>query len=364
MFSRIFSLLSILLIFIFTASLPAQLGTSTHSSVHAQSGRQPEKKKQQQGDGEVIEEKGPTIKVETSLINLDVVVHDKKTGGIYQGLKPGNFIIYEDGVKQEITNFAASEAPITLVMILEYSRQISFIRGEIINPAGQFVTQFVRPKDQVAIIAYDIRPAVLNDFTDNPSQLAASVGLLLRNVPTFSESNLFDAITFVIQGGKLDKEEYGGLLEVEGRTAILLISLGIDTFSKTTFDKTFKLVENAGIPIYTIGVGNLFYKLNEDRLSSEARLNFLQSANQLRAFSERSGGRFFPVTFEGEIPSTLKAISALLRNQYSLGYVPTNTRREGKKRKVEIEVDVNGDGKSDNKTLVVQYRKTYQEPKN
>lgn len=328
----------------------------------AQSGKvKPTDKKKEQE--EIIEKKGETIKIETALTNVEVTVTDKKSGGIYQGLKPGNFAIYEDGVKQEISNFSAIDAPITLVLLLEYSRQISIIRNEVINPAGQFVTSFVQPKDQIAIVAYDARPAVLNDFTDKQGELAASVSILARNVPALNDSNLYDAINFVIKGGKLDKVEYAGIEEVPGRVAILLISSGFDTFSKLTYDKTLKLVESAGVPIYSIGIGNLFFKLYESRMSDEQRLGFYQAANQLRYFSELSGGRTFPVTFEGEIPSTLRAISALLRSQYSIGYTPTNTRQEGKKRKVEIHVDVDGDGKRDDNKLVIQYRKVYTEQK-
>lgn len=333
------------------------------ASANAQSGRQKDKNKKD-GNQDIIEDKkGDAIKIDASVVNLDITVTDKKTGGIYQNLQPGNFAIYEDGVKQDITNFVPTEAPITLVMVLEYSRLIGGIRNEVINPAGQFVTQFVQPKDQVAIVAYDIKPAVLNDFTDNKGKLSESVSILIRNTPSFSESNLFDALNFVIKGGKLDKVDYGGIDELPGRSAILLISSGFDTFSKLTFDKALKVVEQAGIPIYTIGIGNFFFKLNEPRLSDEQRLGFYQAANQLKTFSETSGGRYFPVTFQGEIPTDLKAITALLRNQYSVGYTPTNPRRQGKRRKIEVHVDVNGDGKADDKDLIVQHRKVYTEPK-
>ncbi|MBL8152387.1 MAG: VWA domain-containing protein [Blastocatellia bacterium] len=354
-------------------SLPLCFSDSTNA-VKAQSGqvRQTEKEKQKekkkkeaQGEEEEIVDanKTETIKIETKLINVDVTVRDKKGTGIYQGLKAGNFAVYEDGVKQDITNFAASEAPLTMVLVLEYSRVIGGITNEVINPAAQFVTRFVKPKDQIAIVAYDIKPAILNDFTDNPSVLANSVNILLRNFPAWNESNLFDALKFVLQGGTLDKQEYGGVTEVDGRVAILLVSSGFDTFSKINYGQALKLVESAGVPIYSIGIGNLFFKLNEQRMGPEQRLTFLQAANQLRSFSEKSGGIYFPVTFQGEIPSTLNGIQALLRNQYSIGYTPTNTRREGKTRKIEVFVDVDGDGKSDNKNLMLSYRPAYKEPK-
>jgi Ca-activated chloride channel homolog len=356
-------------VFLFIVLSIFALSAYNLSSTEAQSGqrRQADNKKKaeggQQKEDEIIEQKGPTIKIDTDLINIDVTVHDKKTKGIYQGLKKEHFAVFEDGVKQEISNFSPSEAPLTLVLLLEYSKQIAFIRGEVINPAAQFVTQFAKPKDQIAIVAYDIKPAVLNDFTDNPAQLQSSVQLLIRNYPAWSESNLFDAITFVIQGGKLDKQEYGGINELQGKAAILLVSSGIDTFSKTNYDKTLKLVERAGIPIYCIGIGNLFYKLYENRMSDEARLNFLQAGNQLRSFAEKSGGYYFPVTFQGEIPTDLKAIAALLRNQYSLAYTPTNTSKNGKRRKIDVHVDLDGDGKYEDDKIILQYRKTYVEPK-
>jgi Ca-activated chloride channel homolog len=361
--SRNFFIFFLLLVLILSAYLPVKFD----GSVSAQSGnRKPaeNKKKQTQEGEEVIDAgKGQTIKIETELISVDVVVRDKKTNGIYQGLGKKHFAVFEDGVQQEIVNFQPTEAPLTLVLLLEYSRQIGGIRNEIINPTAQFVTNFVKPKDQVAIVAFDIRPAVLNDFTDNPNQLAASVNLLIRNLPAWNESNLFDALAFVIEGGKLEKEEYAGIKELQGKAAILLISLGNDTFSKINYDKTLKIVERAGIPIYSIGIGNLFFKLYEHRMSDEARLTFLQAGNQLRSFSEKSGGLYFPVTFQGEIPTNLKAIEAFLRNQYSLTYTPTNTRKDGKRRKIDVHIDLNGDGKFEDDKMILQYRKSYVEPK-
>jgi len=294
---------------------------------------------------------------------VPVVVFDKKTGQVFTGLKKQNFTVLEDGVKKTITTFSSEESPITLVMILEYSRQIEWFREEVINPAGLFVTRFVKPGDYIAIVAFDMRPAVLVDFTDNPGQLREAVYLLVRNLPAFSESNLFDALNFVLRGGTLDNVEYTGLQEIEGRTAVLLVAIGIDTFSKITFDQARKIVENSGVPIYAIGIGELAYIRLEPYLSPESRLNFLQAQNTLKTFAESSGGRFYSVRFQGALPSVLESISVMLRTQYMLGYMPTNTRREGKRRKIKILVDVDGDGKPDNDRLEVQHRQSYVEPK-
>ena len=196
--------------------------------------------------------------------------------------------VYEDGVKQEITNFATPEAPITVAMILEYSKLSNYMGGnpyepgsyEILRPAALFLSRFVRPPDDyVSVIAYDIRPTPLTDFTNDPTRINQVISLLLRNYPAFSEANLFDALKFTLIGGRGDsvvldnskerEAEYGGLASVTGRRkAILLVSSGIDTFSKINYGEARKIAQNAGVPIYIIGTGNLFFKKYGDMMGA------------------------------------------------------------------------------------------------
>jgi VWFA-related protein len=313
----------------------------------------------------------PQLKLGTVVVNVPVVVYDKKTGAVYQNLKPANFELFEDKVKQEITHFAPISGTINLVMVLENNRSLRQInRGDyqpladdVLAAASIFVTRFVVKGDYVAMVSFDMQPKVVTDFTDGVGQLRQGVAEVARDIVAFSESNLYDALLFVLIGGQ-DREgtEYTGLAQVEGRTAVLLIATGFNTFSRTTFDKMLKVVERAGVPIYTIGIGNLLYKRLDPYLSPSASLSWLQAFNTLRSIAESSGGQYFPVTFESELPATLEGVSALLHNQYSLGYAPSNPRAQGKRRKIELLVDVDGDGKPDNDRLVVQYRRSYREP--
>ena len=255
----------------------------------------------------------------------------------------------------------------------------------MLRPAYEFVRGFVKPKDFISILAYDMRPTPLVDFTDDKAKLMGAINLLIRNNPAFSESNLFDAMKFVLRGGKGDavvmedgkgadkngQMDYAGLYEVNKRTAILLISSGMDTFSKINFDEARKIVENSGVPVYIVGTGNIFLKKYDQQLDPGRGINYngipidrmtlLQAQNTLKTFADSTGGKYFPVTFPGEIPSTLQSISAMLRNEYSLAYTPTNTRREGKRRKIVVKVNL-GD-QIDPKLIVVQHRQTYTEPK-
>lgn len=333
-----------------------------------------------------------TVKVTTALVNVDAVVYHKKSGQIVTGLKKENFTIFEDGVQKEITNFSTPEAPITVAVLLEYSKLSEALgfygsggfdmgQYEVLRPAAMFLSQFVRPPDDyVSVIAYDMRPTPLTDFTNDPRRIQQVISLLLRNRPAFRESNLFDSIKFVLAGGKGDAvvledsksstAEYAGLASVQGRRrAMILIASGIDTFSKINYDQARKVAQNAGVPIYIIGTGNLFYKKYEhllpatdDITGSPGRLTFLQAQNTLKTFAKETGGVYYPVTFEGEIPKVLQSINAFLRNQYSLGYNPGDVR-DGKQHKLVVKVDVNGDGQPDDKEFVVQSRPFYNAPK-
>ncbi len=355
-----------------------------------------ELKKEQELQRQKEEEKNAVvsdevIEIKTNVVNVDAVVYNKKTGQIITGLKKENFAVFENGVKQDITNFATPEAPITVTLVVEYSKWSElfgydggFSSGklEVVRPVAYFLSKFIKaPDDYASVIAFDMRPTPITDFTNDPNRLRQTVDILLRNSPAFRENNLFDAIKFALVGGKGDsvvledsKEstaQYGGMVNVQAkRRAIILVASGIDTFSKTNYDEVRKIIQNAGIPIYIISTGNLFYKKYESRLPATdgidgmpGRLTFLQAQNAMNTFAKESGGKHYPMTFEGELPGYLQSINALLRNQYSIAYDAGEKREPGKKYKLDVKVDVNGDGVYDDKQFEVQHRPFYTTPK-
>ena len=153
------------------------------------------------------------VSISTQIVNIDAVVYHKKSGQIVTGLKKPNFAIFADGAPQTITNFSTPEAPITVAMVVEYSKWSEYFgyassRGyepgtyEVIRPTAMFLSQFIKPPDDYAsVVAFDIRPTPLTDFTNDPGRINAVIGLLLRNTPAFRETNLFDALKFVLVGG-------------------------------------------------------------------------------------------------------------------------------------------------------------------
>jgi len=342
---------------------------------------------------EVLKEQ-EVVKVASNIVQVEAVVYNKKSGQIVMGLKKENFAIFEDGIQRDVTNFSTPDAPITVTVVLEYSKlgqMLGYIGSggqepgqyEVLRPTAAFLQQFIKPPhDYVSVIAYDMRPTPLTDFTNDPGRIGQVISLLLRNQPAFSEANLFDALKLTLVGGKADSvvlensekqtAEYAGMTSIQGRRkAVFLVTTGIDTFSKINYDQARKIAQNAGIPIYIIGTGNMFYKKYEHRMPAQdglagatepGRMTFLQAQNTLRTFADETGGAFFPITFEGEIISALQSINAMMRNQYSLAY-SAGERRDGKKHKIVVKVDINGDGTYDDKEFVVKARQYYNSPK-
>jgi Ca-activated chloride channel homolog len=326
--------------------------------------------------------------IQTNTVNVDTVVYNKKTGQILTNLKKENFAIFDNGVKQEVTNFATPEAPITVSLVMEYSKWSEIFgtspgsrqgegKLEVIRPVAFFLSNFIKPpNDYASVIAFDIRPTPITDFTNDPRRIQETIQLLLRNNPAFRENNLFDAMKFALLGGKADtvvlensKEKstnYAGMTSVKAkRRAIILVASGIDTFSKTRYDEIRKIVQEAGIPFYIISTGNLFFKLYENQLDPSRtmpgmpdRLTFLQAQNAMNTFAKESGGVHYAATFESEIPDDLRNINAFMRSQYSLAF-DAGDNKDGKKHSLKVSVDVDLDGKYDDKDLVVQHRPFY-----
>jgi VWFA-related protein len=305
-----------------------------------------------------------SLTVEVPLVNLDVVVADDK-GDIFTGLNKANFRVSEDGVPQPITNFSTPEAPITTVLLVEFSSRGIFgypvYAANAVNWADMFV-QTLKKDDWVALVSFDLRTRIEVDFTQD--KMAVHNYLAGMMIPGFHESNVFDALM----------ETLDNLKDVKGRKSIVLLASGVDTFSKHTLDDAYKRVKNTDVTVFSIGVGTMLLNYMENygdpTHGSLQRLTMYQAQNQMGEFARLTGGHAYFPRFDGEIPSIMQNIAGMLRAQYSLGYVPTNQTRDGKYRKIKVEV-VGSDGqpaqmkdqKGKTLKLVVYARQGYTAPK-
>jgi VWFA-related protein len=269
-----------------------------------------------------------TFKSDTNIVSVDVQVIDNK-GNPIPNLAKGNFRILEDNVPQTLSQFSTSEAPLTVAMVIEFSArfQAYYTSGwaETLTASYGFVQQ-LKPDDYVAVIAYDLRTTILSDFSNDRTKTMDAMSRL--RIPGFSESNMFDALT----------DTADRMSKIEGRKAILLISSGIDTFSKITYDKARKQLQEAGVPVYAIEMLQIQRLMSEQFMSPGQEMAFLQGDNELRTFAKETGGQAFFPRFTQELPSVFQNISQSLRNQYSLGYQPNNQAHDGKFRKLTVQV--------------------------
>jgi VWFA-related protein len=271
-----------------------------------------------------------SFKAETDVVSVDVAVIDNQ-GNPIPGIPKSNFRILEDNAPQTITQYSVSEAPLTIALVVEFSNRFQSFWSEgwyETLVAIQSFAQTLKPNDYVAIVAYDLNSQILCDFTDDPGKIAGAMQRL--QIPGFSESNMFDALT----------DTADRMSKIEGRKAIVLVSSGIDTLSHITYDKTRKLLQDSGVPIYPVGILQLYREMLEAQgtLGGARDLSFLQGDNELRTFAKETGGRAFFPRFLQEMPNAFQSITQALRRQYTLGYSPTNQAKDGKFRKLTVQV--------------------------
>ncbi|MGD0435575.1 MAG: VWA domain-containing protein [Bryobacteraceae bacterium] len=279
--------------------------------------------------GKEVPEGTPTFRSDVTTVQVEVAVLDNK-GHFIPNIKKDYFRVLEDNVPQQVSTFSTnSEAPMTIAMVVEFNAQFQRIYSqgwfETLTAAYGFV-QTLKPEDYFAVVAYDLRTEILSDFTTDRQKTYDAMQRL--RIAGFSESNMFDAVSDMA-------ERMSG---IEGRKAILLIATGRDTFSKLTYDKARKSIQEAGVPIYSISLLQALRIMADASMSASQRMDFLQADNTLNTFARESGGQAFFPRFTGEFPSIYKSISDALRNQYSIAYQPSNQAKDGKFRKLKVEL--------------------------
>lgn len=267
------------------------------------------------------------LRVDNPLVSLDVSVQLDKTKQFVPGLKPAQFLVLEDGVEQKVDTVRMTQTPITAVMLLEFAATNWGYIQDMRNASYSFFRS-LRPDDYIAVVTFDLKTHILNDFTNNKDILGQALQSL--TIPGFSDTNTFDALY----------ETLDRVSRIEGRKYIILIGSGRDTFSKLTLDKILaKVKATPNVTIFTIGTGafqNELYGGRGGMNGSIRDMNYLQAQNQLKTFASMTGGLSFSPIFQGELPDVFAQINDSIRNQYVLTYRPTNTKPDGTYRKVKV----------------------------
>jgi VWFA-related protein len=263
-----------------------------------------------------------SLRVDVPLVNMDVSVLLDKTHEFVPNLKPGNFLVVEDGVPQQVQTVRLTKTPITAVLLLEFAANSYAFIQDMQNAASVFFSS-MQPNDFVAVATYDLRSHILTDFTNNRETIRQALQSLV--LPTFRETNEFDALY-----DTLDR-----LTRVEGRKYVILISSGRDTMSRLTLDQMLaKIKATPNVTIFTISTGGLAREMGGVR--GRSQIDYLQADNEMRTFAKMTGGMSFQPVFQGAMPDIFNQINESIRAQYVVTYKPVDSKNDGTYRKVKV----------------------------
>ncbi len=258
--------------------------------------------------------KGPILKTESDLTLVYVTVTEP-TGRLVTGLEQSNFRVYEDGKEQEVVRFASEDVPVSIGVIFDMSGSMSDKIDKSKNAAVQFMLT-ANPQDEFFLVNFNDRAQLMDPFTTSVDEIQSR----LMYVGAHGMTALYDGV-------------YLGLSQMKGahnrRKALLIISDGGDNHSRYGENDVRSFVQESDVQIYAIGLYEADGGPTPEERNGPSLLNDL---------THLTGGRTYAVRSPSELPDIATKISQTLRNQYVIGYRPSNDAHDGKWRKIKVQV--------------------------
>ena len=270
------------------------------------------------------QDKQATFKAGVDLVALNVVVLDPQQQFV-GGLSAGNFAVYEDGVQQDLSFFAATELPLDLAILLDTSASMGGKIATAQKAAVGFVSA-LRPVDRLMVIDIKDSSRVLTPLSHD---LNAAKDAILATVPAGSTA-IYNGLYLTLKEMTRQKQPEQGLR----RQALVLLSDGDDTTSIVAYDDVMELAKQAGISIYTIMLRSSQFDSQVARRNPESS----KSEYGMKALAQETGGRSFFALQVDDLAGVYKTIGQELASQYALGYTSTNQRRDGAYRRVNVRI--------------------------
>jgi Ca-activated chloride channel family protein len=265
----------------------------------------------------------PTFRSGSALVALNVTVQDRGSKFI-QGLQPGDFVVYEDGVKQNVEFFESTRVPVDLIVLIDTSASMRD-KLSIVHDAASGFMKTLRPEDRGAVVSFANSVSVLQSLTADQSLIQQAI----RGTHAGGNTSLNNAIYIALKQFGLSAQADG---EVR-RQAIVVLSDGADTSSLVSFDEVVNLARRMGVSIYTVSL----------QAPANARSVVLSRPDEeaasyaLKTLARETGAQsFFPAP--GGLRQVYASIAAELASQYSIGYVPVNPALDGRFRRVNVQV--------------------------
>jgi VWFA-related protein len=287
---------------------------------------------------------GPALKKTVNLVNLFATIRDKNKR-IVGDMKQEDFKVFEDGGEQKIAFFSKEVTmPITLGLLIDTSGSEQNRLGAEQEAASRFLERVMKKGDEAMVISFDLDVDLLADFTDDRAQIErainkARIGAVSGGVVTpgtipsnTGGTHFYDAVYLACN----DK-----LVTEAGRKALVIITDAQDEGSRLRLEEAIEAAQRTDTVVHVLLVHDPGYSWRPD---------------VAKKLSDETGGRTIEVSSEKRLTEAFDQISEELRSQYTLGYYPTNTAKDGRFRKVKVETA--------NKDYRVLTRKGYYAPKN
>lgn len=312
-------------------SPPGTETISTKKSVQIPEGAVPSKPTKPLHEGQPGEQ-GSEIEFTPAsrIVTMKLAVEDPN-GYFRPNIRRENFAVYEDGVRQKNVTVEVDHSPVSVALLMEFGgryHELTKILSEDVATAGRQLLDVLERDDKIAVFKYDANIETLVNFNQGHDVLDSAIDRLAT--PGFSEANFYDAVLAILDRMK----------NVPGRKAIIVVSSGIDTFSKTTYQEVLQAARISSTPIYSIGLGRLMQQeayIYGDK-APFARIDWNGAERHLEELAKVSGGRAYMLDSKVEIPAIYDDIMENLRLRYVISYVSSNPAASGRPCKIRVEL--------------------------
>ncbi|MFY9609824.1 MAG: VWA domain-containing protein [Blastocatellia bacterium] len=260
------------------------------------------------------------IKLGTDLVVLDVTVLDQSSKPVTD-LTKDSFLVTEDKIPQKIEFFGREQVPVSMVFAIDTSGSMRTKLDTVIKASSNLIKES-KAGDEMAVIEFKLQPELLEEFTNNPTDVIDTLQGLIASGQTAMLDALYLASDYANKEGR------------NRRKAVILVTDGLDKDSIYKFNEVVEHLRETDVQIYLIGFTN-----DLDRDSAIFKKSPRDKAESLLSkLAEETGGKsFFPRELS-EVHLIAQAISSDLRTQYAIGYYPTNSRKDGSFRSVKVQV--------------------------
>jgi len=268
----------------------------------------------------------PTFRSGASLVSLNVTVMDG--GAKYvTGLQPGDFAVFEDGVKQDVRFFESTNVPVDLFVLLDTSASMTD-RMDVVHQAAIGFLRTLRAGDRGAVVAFSDSVSVVQPLTEDRSLLEKAIESTHAHGATALNNAIYIALKQFGQQTKQDGEVR--------RQAIAVLSDGEDTSSLVSFDDVLSLARRMGVNIYTVALQSKY--AGQRQAQDGLKRYFSESDYSMKMLARETGAQSFFPALVTELKGVYASIAAELASQYSIGYVPANNRTDGRFRRVVVQI--------------------------